>query len=807
MRHSGIGSRLSVTALALCALAVSGCMYLRVPRIDPTGERIFAEPPIALSPQYRAVPGTPLPEDDVEVTLCPQDVVAPVGSEVALVAGVRGADGYLHTNRRLEWSLDPAGVGHFVAVGKNGPVDLLLGDFNRPRKIDSTFAVGSTSRSYLRLDRGTATPDDDVYVLSGQGWITLTSPVEGTSHLTVFAPEVYGWANRTRAATIEWVDAQWCFPSPAINPVGTSHVFTTTVTRPSDQSPCAGWLVRYEIVDGPPAGFTPDGAAVVEVVTDSAGQARAEIAETQPASGTNHVRIQIIRPAGLIDSQTKRLVVATGATMKTWTSPELALQVTGPATAGVGTTLSYNLRVSNPGDLPASDVVVSDELPAGLTYLRSTPEAEVNGQRLRWQVGQLGPGETRTLQLDAQATQAGSLTHCADAVAAGGLKASDCAVATVASPSIDVQVTGPNKATVGSEASFDIVVTNRSQATATGLLIKDRFDPGFEHVLAQIEETTVRTIERRLDDLAPGQWQRVTVTFRVTQAGRLCHTVEVTGDDGIRASGQACLTAVEEASAQLPSPPERPSVTVRKSIVDDNGLPLGADGLLAGRNVGETVRFVIDVTNQGSQALPRLTLVDRHDAALELVDGSEGFRLDGTDLVWTIADLPPGVPKRYEVAYRCVAPAVRACNRAMVTIDGGQPVEDEACIEIRAAAPPQLTLSVADLRDPVALGGGVTYVIDVANRGTTAAHDVAVAAAVPVGMTPDRIGTSGPSNLTIEGQAVRFDPVAELPAGESLSYRVRISTRQAGEFSLRVELTSRDQPQPITDEERTEVVQ
>ena len=97
-------------------------------------------------------------------------------------------------------------------------------------------------------------------MLRGQGWITLTSPIEGTSHVTVVAPEVYGWDARTKSATVHFVDAVVQYPPPAINPAGTKHVFTTTVTRHSNQSPCENWLVRYEIVGGPPAGFLPSGA-------------------------------------------------------------------------------------------------------------------------------------------------------------------------------------------------------------------------------------------------------------------------------------------------------------------------------------------------------------------------------------------------------------------------------------------------------------------------------------------------------------------------------------------------------------------
>jgi uncharacterized repeat protein (TIGR01451 family) len=797
--------RLSTVALALCALAFSGCAYLRVPRIDPTGERIFAEPPLAIPPQYEAEPG-PAQPDDVGVTLSPRVTVAPVGSEVVLVAGVLGPDGYLRTNQRLEWSLARGGVGHFVAVGKNGPVDLLLGDFNRPRKVDNTFAVGSTSRKYVQLNRGTPTTEDDVCVLAGQGWITLSSPIEGTSYVTVFAPEVRGWECRTRSATVHWVDAQWSFPPPAINPAGTRHVFTTTVMRQTDQSPCGGWLVRYEIVDGPPAGFAPEGAAVAEVTTDAAGQARVEIFQKEPGPGTNRINIQLVRPARLGEPQDRRLVVASGSTMKTWTSPQLALRMSGPAVAGVGTTLSYRIEVSNPGDVPAQDVVVTDELPESLSYLESNPAAEVQGRRLRWPVGQLGPGESRTLRVDARATQAGSLTNCADATAAGGLKASNCAVATVTSPSVEVKVTGPTQATVGSQVTFEIIVSNQSQATATNLLIKDRFDPGLEHAAAKPEEAAVRSIERDLGDLAPGQWQRVSVTFRVTQAGRLCHVVEVTGAHGVRASAEACLTAVAGAKGQAPPPGPQAPVTVKKSILDENNLPIEAGAPLPSRNVGDTVRFAIDVTNNSGRELRNLTLVDQYDASLTRTAASEGARSENDRLVWTIDSLPTGRPLRFEVHCRCTKAAAKACNRAEVTTQEGVRAEDDACLEVRAA-PGGLTISAAALRNPVAMGKGLTYEIRVSNQGQTPQGGVTVVATVPMGMTPDPIGTSGPGKPAIQGQTIRFEPVAELPAGETLTYRVRVVARQIGQFTFRAEVTSREAVQPLRAQASTDVVQ
>ncbi len=798
MWRQGARNLAIISTLLLCALIVSGCAYSGMPRIDPTGEQFFIQEPVAANPDFGFEPSVQPPndDDDVAVTLSPKTTVAPVGSEVVLIAGVRGPDNYLRTNRRLEWSLSSGGVGHFVAVGKNGPVDFLLGDFNRPRKIDNTFAVGSTSRQYLHLDRGTPTTADDVCVLAGQGWITVTSPVEGSSHVSVYAPEVHPWDGRMRNATIHWVDAQWSFPPPAINPAGTRHVMTTTVLRHSNQCPSPGWRVRYEIADGPPAGFAPDGASSIEVVTDEAGQAAVELFQKQPRPGINTINIQVIRPAGLGGTQGRQLVVGSGTTTKTWTAADLAIRKTGPAVAALGSTVEYRIEVSNPGGMAAEDVVLNDALPAALTHIESSPAAQLSGRKLQWRIGRLGPGESRSFALTCRVTQQGSITNCADVTAADGLKASDCAVTTVTTPSIDVRVTGPSQATVGGEAAFRIVVTNRSQVALKDLLLKDRFGAGLEHAVA------ASPIERELGELGPGQSREVSVTFRVTRAGRLCHTVEVTGPGKIKSTAEGCVTAVEQSTQPQTQPSTgRPSVSVKKSVA----TAPGEDAENPSRRVGQELRFTIDVTNTGDTRLSNLKVTDRYDASLRPDHATEGYRLEGNDLAWTIDSLAPGETSQFEVVCTCRTANARACNRVVISDAQGTLAEDEACLAIHATTG-QLSVTVADWRDPVSIGKGLTYEIRMTNNGTSSIHQATLVATVPTEMTPDRIGSDGPTSATVDEQTVRFAPLPEISPGQTVTYRVRVTARQRGQVSLRVTVTSPDLPQGATAETTTEVV-
>lgn len=810
--------RTVIAAVALCMTVAIGCVSAPNSGIDPTGEHVFAASSTPVntgsgSQRYYDDPMGKLPWDDVIVLLSPQETVAQVGTEMILTAGVGAADGYLRTNRRLEWTIGSGGVGQFVAVEKGGFTDLLVGDFNWPRKVNNSFAVGSTGRSNVRLNRGTPTPEDDLMVLRGQGWVSLSSAVEGTSYVTVMSPDVYDWNNRTRSAMVHWVDAQWQFPTPSINRAGTRHLFTTTVHRQSDQSPRDGWLVRYEIASGPPAGFAPDGAQVVEVPTNSAGQGNVEIFQTQPAHGTNQVCIQVIRPANLPGSGGRRLVVASGSTTKTWSAPDLAVSMTGPASANVGELLTYKIDVSNPGDLPADEVAVELDILGSMEFVDSTQPTENLGNKLVWRLGQLGARLQTSFQVRFRSQKQGSVTNCCRASAAGGLKANGCATTTVGLASIDVCVTGPEQATVGEEAYFEITITNLGKTAATELLISDRLDPGLELK----EDRGHRIIKNKLGDLAPGESTWIGVTLVVTAPGRLSQTIEVSGPTVATASAQTFLTAVA-APADVTAPlatGELPGLTPN--------APLPLQLKISGpekRAVGEKARFTIELTNSGATTLYGLKVINDFDQSLwpELATG--GHHVEDNSMIWTVEELEAGRTKILEIHYQCDAASPKAVCRATVELSDGRRVVDETSLEITVAPtvenplptmpeiePPtdDLDISVIGLRNPVRVGNNLTYEIRVTNNGTVPYRQLSLTATVPEGMTPDPLGISPPKLFKKDGQTIRFSPIDELQAGKTYTYRVPVRTSRVGNYQFRVELTSPMLSRPLTKEAKTEV--
>jgi uncharacterized repeat protein (TIGR01451 family) len=106
-------------------------------------------------------------------------------------------------------------------------------------------------------------------------------------------------------------------------------------------------------------------------------------------------------------------------------------------------------------------------------------------------------------------------------------------------------------------------------------------------------------------------------------------------------------------------------------------------------------------------------------------------------------------------------------------------------------------------------GKNLTYVITVTNNGPTSHQQVVVTATAPEGMTPDSLRTEGPpgTKFSRDGQIIRFDPVAEILPGKSVSYRAVVLTKQPGTYRFVAESTAAGLSQPLSTEVSTEVAE
>jgi len=128
-------------------------------------------------------------------------------------------------------------------------------------------------------------------------------------------------------------------------------------------------------------------------------------------------------------------------------------------------------------------------------------------------------------------------------------------------PQLELSITGPQKAAVGDRVTFELVVTNVGKSPAAKLLAIDDFDPGLSHAAAD-----AGPIEHDLKDLRPGESQRLNLTFRVTQPGKLSHQVRILRDGKAIAGLRSSLTAEgKEPVAEAKEPASGPKELSRKA--------------------------------------------------------------------------------------------------------------------------------------------------------------------------------------------------------------------------------------------------
>lgn len=751
--------------LAVCAVLLGGCAGLRVPRIDPTGERVFVWPqnqatpvaptlgtvqaqPVFTDPVFpqptltsgvvpasapgvvqpgiagAAVQGLNVPQDRLSIT--PDRVLAPVGSEVILRAGICTTENFLLTDQKVEWLIARESAGEIVDLGGKGCCRKPWLPWNKPKKIDNQYAIGYTAKMPLLITRGTADPSDDVKVERGHSWASITSPVEGTSHITAVTPVIESWAARRATAIIYWVDVRWTFPPSQIT-AGGSQVMTTTVRRHTDGTPLEGWIVRYEVAGGGGQLTGGQSGQVVEVVTGPDGRASIDVTPTGSTGSVTQINAQLVRPARLAGSDFPRLVVANGSSTINWT--------------GQGST-PY---LPEPDDLGGS-------FPTYSQPERGPPTVDQ-------------PAELAT---------------------------------PVGRPTFDLQIRGDSQAQVNAQTRFEVVIRNQGSAPATGIVLHDRFDPGLSHEMDRRSQEIENT---RVGSLAAGESLTIPLVFDVLGSGRLCHVVTIRCNEGAEATKQACIDAVQ------PAPQGQPGLEVKK------------DGPRQSR-VDDIALFRVVIKNTGDVPLTNLEIVDEYDRSLSPLPTRQGYEIINDNIVWRVPRLEVGASETFEVQCTCLAVAERACGLVKVTDDSGLVLMDEKCVEVlprlgseaAAGVGPAfggtLRLAIVAFSDSVRAGTRANYRFLIENKAQTPEQQVQLRVFFPAELTPDVIAMTNSANVrgTLVGNELRFDPIATVRPAERLEFLVPVSINKPGVVNITAQLTSQAVTTPVEKTERVEIL-
>lgn len=893
--------------LLLCGclgLLSSGCARLQLPAIDPNGNSIFlpcptttqltlpslhghrGQPGIIPQPAF-AAPTMPPPCIDGscntdskgtkhqllkqhklgqkienhfrspgkagEIQMTPMRVVAPVGGEVVLLAGICGPDGYLVKREPLEWMLAPSSVGTFIEVGDDSPGHLISSlSLHRAPKVEKLgvdFAKGQTSSKETLIDRGSPDCKDDIKLKEGQTWLSISSPNEGVSRITVLAPDSQIWDRRRQTATIYWVDGQWEFPPPQIKRSGEMLQFVTRVTKAEALVPAEDWIVQYTILDPSVARFEPatgsdparirvnkDAQAIVQVVA-------ATDAQGQPARGTTPILIDVIRPAQPSDNLPE-LTLGSGQTFATFSSPGLNLQAFGNEVGSVGEQITYVASLGNPGDVPAENVQLVMNIPAGTRLVSAIPEpSSATNTGLVWDQGVLDAHRQLDVSAVLEALRPGTYDVVFQAAAAGNLSANSPVRTEIVEASIDLRfdpIAGAAQAEIGQLIEYAIDVKNTSRQTLTDLRIAIESDPGLPEA-----ETGRNEVEKNISYLQPGETQAMQVNFVVRQAGQLGAKVRVYAGQNLLAERTTSVRGAEPA-------PKRPDVGINIEFPKTIRVGSTVDATVTLRNPGQVRLTGLNVELSWDPSL-RATYVDR--------DNAPRFRLgaDGRSAVWSAQDLLPPMSsssgdmiRPITISFECIAPVTQGTLSAKVAAVEGVQASDSVTYQAAinqvsppvtppATLPPTLPpnmggsnvlppvtppasggnsgttqrtgdweIQLSDWGDPTLVGNEVRYTVAIRNNQNLIDRNVRVDLQLPQGVqfkgaTNLNDGTSVRTEFGSDN-TLRFAEINSVRAQESLSYVFVLVPQVPGVIVVRARVYSAERLTPKETEQDTTVL-
>ena len=318
--------------------------------------------------------------------------------------------------------------------------------------------------------------------------------------------------------------------------------------------------------------------------------------------------------------------------------PDLEVTKVGPRFFTPGDTIDYTITTSNIGTAPAPGVTLVDQLPAGTTFVSSTPAPTSQaGQSLSWDLGNVLNGTLIPVTLTV-ATDSNLSTPRLDNLAQVSDLQRDSDVSQWESrftpiTTLDIVIT-PDKLIErpSEEVTFTVHWQNTGNQDTSGTVVRATL-PSFTTLTSEGGGTVVNgAIEWLVGDLGAGEQGEKTFVARVSP----------TATAGTHVVSVASITANTGAPA---------SSSASVDVVVDPVVWLAKSASTATAELGDTVTFSIDYQNTGGAPLTEVVLVDNLPLGLEAVSASDGgvISADGATVTWALADVPASTSRSVTV--------------------------------------------------------------------------------------------------------------------------------------------------------------
>lgn len=194
-------------------------------------------------------------------------------------------------------------------------------------------------------------------------------------------------------------------------------------------------------------------------------------------------------------------------------------------------------------------------------------------------------------------------------------------------PRLEMEITGPRQAPVGTQIVLHFKIKNAGNAPATGIMVSDVLPPGMHHRLSP-------DLEYSIPRLAPGETRETNLTVQCTAPGVVTNRAVLTADGDITTEAAVQIEVTTASGANVPA---AGTAGARSPLTVSHR---GPERWL----VDSTGQFLVTVTNVSGQHLKDVTITETYPANTNLLHATVGHKADAQNrtVSWTISDFAPG---------------------------------------------------------------------------------------------------------------------------------------------------------------------